>query len=119
MTTAPGGIPTPASIQGGRVVRLLARHRTWTSAPMSPDGAENRAANLRRAVADAGDGPGLIPFRCGDGREVDIRAREIVAIEHQACTEAPRPASEQRYRPVVPEPRALTAEEIAESVVRS
>lgn len=96
--------PSPAGVRGGRVVRLLGRHRVWTSASLTADEAEALACRVIGELADIGDGPQLLFFRCGDGREVAVRARDLMAVEHQACTEAPRPAR--------------TAEEIADAVVQ-
>jgi hypothetical protein len=97
--------PTPASIQGGRVVRLLARSRTWSSQLLTVTEADALATEVRLLVAGIGGSYGMFAFRCGDGRLVDVRAREITSIELCSAGEAPRAD-------------VRTAEEIAESVVR-
>ena len=73
---------------------------------------------MRQLVAEIGQSYGMFAFECGDRRIVDVRARELSASELVAAGEAPRVDPEQRYRPVLSEPVALTAEEIAAAVVR-
>lgn len=109
---------TPANVRGGVAVQLLTRNRMWVSPLLPPAAAQLEAHALRSRVADIGDGPGLVAFRCAGGRTIDVRARELVSIELSPSTTAPAPDAEQQYRPVVPEPVALTAEEIADRVIR-
>lgn len=116
-----GPVPTPADVVGARVVVLCARARVWPSPHLSPADAEALHETMSKTVADIGDASGLVGFECGDGRHVWIRARQLESIELRNATLAPLEVAsgpDQRYRPVVPEPPALTAEEIAETVVR-
>jgi hypothetical protein len=78
--------PSPADVVGQRVVRIIARNRQWTSPPMDAADARTEAVGLLEQLEGVGSSTALIDFDCGDGREVSIRARDILAIETQACT---------------------------------
>ena len=80
--------PSPADVVGLRLVRVIARNRQWTSKPLPVDEADDLVDRLLDEIEGAGGGQAMIEFACGDGRDVAIRAREIVAVEDQACTTA-------------------------------
>ena len=80
--------PSPAGVEGGRLVRLVGKHRTWASRSMSVDQAELFADKIAEEIEGIGDAPALLLFHCGDGRKIKVRARDIVAVETQACTSA-------------------------------
>ncbi|MCZ2837175.1 hypothetical protein [Modestobacter sp. VKM Ac-2985] len=82
-------VPTPAGVRAGRVVRLLGRHRTWTSGPMVPDAAEQLASDLTAEIEAIGDTPRMLSsFTCEDGRIVRPRARDLTGVETQSSTTA-------------------------------
>lgn len=84
--------PSPADVHGGRVVRLQARSRSWSSPVLTAAEAAELAVEVRSLVRDIGDSYGLFAFCCGDGRVVDVRARELVSIELCTTVSAPAPA---------------------------
>lgn len=91
MTTPSGPQPTspsPADVVGRRLVRVIARNRQWTSKPLPVDAADELVDRLLDEIEAAGSGQAMVEFACGDGRDVVVRAREIVAVEDQACTSA-------------------------------
>ncbi|TFV83124.1 hypothetical protein [Blastococcus sp. CT_GayMR16] len=109
--------PTPADVSAARVVYLSSAQRVWWSPLLPPAEGEALHDAVTHAVAGIGDASGLVSFECADGRLVWIRARVLESIELRNATVAPI-NPDQRYRPVVLELEALTAEEIADRVVR-
>lgn len=73
---------TPADVPGGHTVKMRTRSQTWTTPPLAPAHAALLAEKLLGAVSGAGGGDRFIGFDCRDGRNVQVRAREIVSIEH-------------------------------------
>lgn len=63
------------------VVRVKVARNAFTSPLLPVDEALDVAETLRKDVVDCGDGWWFVPFTGFDGRQVQIRAREVVAIE--------------------------------------
>lgn len=63
------------------VVRIRTRGHAYTTPPMRRPKATELRDSYRRAVHDIGDGPQLVTLVDRNGREVDIRTRDIVVIE--------------------------------------
>lgn len=63
------------------VVRVKVARNVFTSPLMPLDEAKDAAETLRKDVVDCGDGWWFVRFAGFDGREVQIRARDVVAIE--------------------------------------
>jgi plasmid stability protein len=61
-------------------IRASASH-WWTSPWLLEDEARAIARGLRRDLGNLTQGPGFVEFRASGGREVSIRARDIVAVE--------------------------------------
>lgn len=64
------------------VVRVKVARNVFTSPLMPLDEAKEAADTFRRAVVECGDGWWFVKFAGFDGREVQIRAREVVVIEY-------------------------------------
>lgn len=82
---------------GRAVVKLRWARGTFTSPQMTPADAELLVESLRIALHNIGDGPAMIGFLAAGGREVDVRAREVVAVEYAPDTpdRQPGPIGEQ------------------------
>lgn len=86
--------PVPVAQPPRHVVKVLTERRTWTSPRLLPDEAAEVRASLRSQIAAAGDSPALVTFGGRDGRDVDVRAREVIAIECGPASEfTPRPTN--------------------------
>lgn len=64
------------------VVRVKVARNAFTSPLLPLDEARQAAEQLRRDVIECGDGWWFVRFTGFDGREVHIRARDVVAIEY-------------------------------------
>lgn len=72
------------------VVRVRVARMCWTSPVMTGREAEDYREGLRAQVLAAGDGTGMVDFRALGGRQVSVRAREVVAVEAAPWTERER-----------------------------
>jgi hypothetical protein len=69
------------------VVRVRVARMCWTSTVMTGREAEDYREGLRAQVLAAGDGAGMVDFRALGGRQVAVRARDVVAVETAPWTE--------------------------------
>jgi hypothetical protein len=74
--TVPDGGPGRYAVK----IRASASH-WWTSPWLLEDEARGIARELRRDLGNLTSGPGFVEFRASGGREVAIRARDVVAVE--------------------------------------
>lgn len=63
------------------VVKLRWARGVWTSPQMTPHEAEQLADSLRVQVDNIGEGPGFVIFTNRDGIRLQLRGRDVVAVE--------------------------------------
>lgn len=97
------------------VVRVRARGRVYTTAAVAKATAAQRRDEIRLAIHNTGDGAGMLVMVDRNGFEIDIRTRDIGAVElaHDGSEDPEGDRLRARARPGErPRPRAVIVRDV-------